>query len=143
LGFAEAIDNETQNLEPPVEAPDLASLSRFAGLTQRSGQRLMETLTGVLNFSRLEAGEMDLTTEPVDLVEQAEQIAEELRPQAEEKKLALKTKTGEVSARADAGGVQIVLRNLASNAIKYTEEGGHLRYRPVATGRTTRKEAGR
>jgi len=85
----------------------------------------METLTSVLNLSKLEAGEMDLGAGPVDLAEQAEKIAEELRPQAEGKGLTLRVETGEgpTRARADAGGVQIVLRNLMSNAIKYTEEG--------------------
>ena len=47
---------------------------------EESGKRLMDTLTGVLNLSRLEAGEMDLGAGPVDLAEQAEKIAEELRP---------------------------------------------------------------
>ena len=39
----------------------------------------MDMLTGVLNLSKLEVGEMDLGAGPVDLAEQAEQIAEELR----------------------------------------------------------------
>jgi PAS domain S-box-containing protein len=125
LGFAEAIEEETEGLEPPVEASALSSLAEFADLIQHSGQRLMETLTGVLNLSRLEAGEIDLAAEPVGLATQAEEIAEELRPQAEEKGLVLHVETGEgpAQARADAGGVQIVLRNLVNNAIKYTEEG--------------------
>ena len=85
----------------------------------------MDMLAGVLNLSKLEAGEMDLGAGPVDLAEQAEQIAEELRPQAEGKGLALRVEMGEgpTRARADAGGAQIVLRNLMSNTIKYTEEG--------------------
>ena len=104
---------------------DLGTLTQFSALIEGSGKRPMETLTGVLNLSKLEAGEMDLGAGPVDLAEQAEQIAEELRPPAEEKGLALRVETGEglAPARADAGGVQIVLRNLMSNAIKYTEEG--------------------
>ena len=104
---------------------DLATLTQFSALIEKSGKRLMDTLTGVLNLSKLEAGEMNLGAGPVDLAEQAEKIAEELRPQAEGKGLALRVETGEgpIRARADAGGVQIVLRNLMSNAIKYTEEG--------------------
>nr|WP_272508117.1 histidine kinase dimerization/phospho-acceptor domain-containing protein [Salinibacter ruber] len=61
LGFAEAIEEETQGLEPPVKTGDIEPLGKFAGLIQRSGQRLMETLTGVLNLSRLESGEMNLS----------------------------------------------------------------------------------
>jgi PAS domain S-box-containing protein len=145
LGFAEAIEDETEGLVDPVETEDLSSLSQFAGLIQRSGKRLMKTLTGVLNLSRLEAGEMDLDSRPVDLAEQAEEITEELRPQAKEKGLTMQVKTeGPTWALADEGGVQIVLRNLLSNAIKYTEEGSvEVRAYPEngSTGETAEKRA--
>jgi hypothetical protein len=39
-----------------VEEVDLASLARFSSLIEQSGQRLMDTLTGVLNLSKLQAG---------------------------------------------------------------------------------------
>ncbi|MCS3628437.1 signal transduction histidine kinase [Salinibacter ruber] len=125
LGFAEMIEEETGSLEPPAEAGDLKPLGEFAGLIQKSGQRLMDTLTGVLNLSRLEAGEMDLAAEPVDLSEQAREVAGELRPQAEAEGLRLQVQAGgePIWAQADGGGVQIVLRNLVSNAIKYTDDG--------------------
>ncbi|WP_251951849.1 PAS domain S-box protein [Salinibacter ruber] len=145
LGFAEAIEDETEGLTDPVETEDLSSLSQFAGLIQRSGKRLMKTLTGVLNLSRLEAGEMDLDARPVDLAEQAEEITEELRPQAKEKGLTVQVETeGPTWALADEGGVQIVLRNLLSNAIKYTEEGSvEVRAYPEngSTGETDEKRA--
>ncbi|WP_118828552.1 PAS domain S-box protein [Salinibacter ruber] len=125
LGFAEMIEEETGSLEPPAEAGDLKPLGEFAGLIQKSGQRLMDTLTGVLNLSRLEAGEMDLAAEPVDLSEQAREVAGELRPRAEAEGLRLQVQAGgePIWAQADGGGVQIVLRNLVSNAIKYTDDG--------------------
>ncbi|PSQ87712.1 MAG: hypothetical protein BRD42_01100 [Bacteroidetes bacterium QS_3_64_15] len=124
LGFAEAIGEEARGASAAEEV-DLAALAQFSALIEKSGKRLMDTLTGVLNLSKLEAGEMDLGAEPVDLAEQAEQIAEELRPQAEGKGLCLQVQAGEkpIWAQADAGGVHIVLGNLMSNAIKYTEEG--------------------
>ena len=125
LGFAEMIEEETGTLEPPAEAGDLKPLGEFAGLIQKSGQRLMDTLTSVLNLSRLEAGEMDLAAEPVDLSKQAREVAGELRPQAEVEGLRLQVQAGgePIWAQADGGGVQIVLRNLVSNAIKYTDDG--------------------
>ncbi|PSQ58466.1 MAG: hypothetical protein BRD27_06275, partial [Bacteroidetes bacterium QH_10_64_19] len=94
LGFAEAIGEEVRDADRPSEV-DLGTLSQFSRLIEEGGHRLMETLTGVLNLSKLEAGEMNLAAEPVDLAEQAEQIAEELRPQAEETGLALRVETGE------------------------------------------------
>ena len=87
----------------------------------------METLNGVLNLSKLQAGQMQMEAGPVDLPQQARLAAGELRPEAEEKGIGLKLETGggpAALAEADEGGVQIVLRNLFSNAIKYTDEGG-------------------
>jgi PAS domain S-box-containing protein len=131
LGFAEAIGEEVEVDDD--SGVDLPTLRRFADLIENSGERLMNTLTGVLNLSKLEAGEMDLSMGTVDLADQAAQVAAELRPQAGEKGLRLRVKREDteekakegppVWARADAQGVQIVLRNLMSNAIKYTEEG--------------------
>ncbi|WP_423824420.1 ATP-binding protein [Salinibacter ruber] len=124
LGFADMIGEEVEGASR--SEIDLPALREFAGLIEHSGERLMETLTGVLNLSRLEAGEMDLSPEPACLSEQARQLARELRPQAEEKGLELQVEAGAAPVRvwADEGGLQIVIRNLLSNAIKYTEEGG-------------------
>ncbi|MCS3661840.1 signal transduction histidine kinase [Salinibacter ruber] len=85
----------------------------------------MNTLDGVLNLSKLEAGQMQLESTAVDVAAQAETIAEELRPKAEGKGLRLRVDAREapVWAEADEGGVQIVLQNLVSNAIKYTDAG--------------------
>jgi len=84
LGFAEAIEGETESLEPPVEALALEPLAEFAGLIQRSGRRLMGTLNSVSNLSRLEAGEMSLAAEPVDLAGQAEQMEGSIDVETEE-----------------------------------------------------------
>ncbi len=129
LGFADMIGEEVEGASR--SEIDLPALREFAGLIEHSGERLMETLTGVLNLSRLEAGEMDLSPEPACLSEQARQLARELRPQAEEKGLELQVEAGTAPVRAwaDEGGLQIVIRNLLSNAIKYTDEGGRIRVR--------------
>ena len=124
IGFAEAIGEE-------VDEESGESLSQFAALIEKSGTRLLDTIDGVLNLSKLEAGEMDLSEEPVDLTEEIEEVASELRPQAEEARVDVHVGTNgtSVQALADEGGVQVVLRNLVSNAIKYTEAGGEARIR--------------
>jgi signal transduction histidine kinase len=98
-GSAETIGDEIGR--DPDEV-DLTTLARFSDLVERivkrSGHRLMETLTGVLTLSKLEAGQVELSSEAVGLAAQAHW--------------------------ADEEGIQIVLRNLLSNAIKYTGEGG-------------------
>lgn len=134
LGFAEAIGEKVGAEEETVV--------EFARLIEQSGQRLMNTLTSVLNLSKLQAGEMNIGIGPVDLTAEAAETVEEFRPQARKAGIELKgsvdPETGEdggpVWARADEGGVQIALRNLLSNAIKYTEEGGEVRLRTRVEG---------
>jgi PAS domain S-box-containing protein len=122
IGFAEALGAESAELE----LPEGSALPKYASLIEKGGKRLLQTLEGVLNLSKLEAGQMELSEEPVDLAAQAHRAAEELGPDAQEKGIDLRLETREAGARADEGGVQIVLRNLLSNAIKYTGEGGRI-----------------
>jgi len=126
IGFADALGDEIEVLQDCPDEADLSTLSRFSTLIEQGGTRLMNTLDGVLNLSKLEAGKMELDLQSVNLSDQAQRVAEELRPQAEEKGLRLRVETGDAVtyARADAGGVQIILQNLLSNAVKYTDAGG-------------------
>ncbi len=120
IGFAEALGAESSELE----LPEGSTLPKYAELIEKGGKRLLQTLEGVLNLSKLEAKQMALSAEPVCLAAQARRVIEELGADAQEEKIDIRREIGEVSARADEGGIQIVLRNLLSNAIKYTEEGG-------------------
>jgi signal transduction histidine kinase len=120
IGFAEAIGTEATELDLPDSSP----LPKHADLIEQGGKRLLNTLDGVLNLSKLEAGQMELGEESVDLAEQVRRTAEELGPKAGEKGVGLQVQTETVRARADEGGAQIVLQNLVSNAIKYTGKGG-------------------
>ncbi|MCS4152571.1 PAS domain S-box protein [Salinibacter ruber] len=130
IGFAEAIGEETRGEETEdgdtggKDAEGEGKVARFAGLIEDSGRRLLDTLDAVLNLSKLEAGKMSLQPEPVDLAGQARQVAREFEEEAAESGLTLEVQTEEAWARADEGGLKIVLQNLLSNAIKYTEEGG-------------------
>nr|WP_279310595.1 GAF domain-containing sensor histidine kinase [Salinibacter ruber] len=113
IGFAETLGEDT------------SQASRFAPLIERSGKRLLNTLNGVLNLSKLQAGQMQLAEEPVDVTGQARRAVEEHAPQAESSGVDLSTELPNTSvwAEADEGGVQIALQNLISNAIKYSEGG--------------------
>lgn len=119
IGFAEAIGEETTD--------DMGgSIARFARLIEDSGHRLLRTLNAVLNLSKLEAEDMELSLEAVDLIREAQGCAKQFSGKAKERNVDLRVETPDepVVSRADEGAVQIVLRNLISNAIKYSEPGG-------------------
>ena len=120
IGFAEVAGTEASELDLPTGCP----LPDFADRIERGGKRLLDTLEGVLNLSKLEAGQMELGAEPVALTTEAQRAADELSPKAREKNIDLRMETENVWAEADEGGVRIVARNLLSNAIKYTEADG-------------------
>jgi len=105
----------------PAEQRELAD---FIG---RSGERLMETLTSVLDLAQLESGHVKPNLEPVDVVLHARQTVHLVRPQADSRGLALTLNvapSGSFIALADAPALNRILLNLVSNALKFTREGG-------------------
>lgn len=114
IGFAEVLAEE-------VSGPR----KEMADLIQRSGGRLKETLTSVLDFARLEGEAMTLTPERLDLCDRVRETVELLRPQMQEEALtlALDLPASPVEARLDGAALDRVLTNLLTNAIKFTEEG--------------------
>lgn len=129
IGFAEAIGEEVETAERRMENPDLDTLRRFADRIEKSGRRLLGTLDKILNLSKLEADEASLSEEPVDLGTEAEKIADQFSAQATENNVDLQVEASETLARANTEAVQLALRNLVSNAIKYTPEGGRVQIR--------------
>ncbi len=122
IGFAEAIEAKASALN----LPDSCSLAKHAHLIETGGQRLMKTLEGILNLSRLEAGQMGFSSTEIDLSEKTKEVADELRSRASEEHVGLQVHAegAPVWSEADRGGVEIVVRNLLSNAIKYTGDDG-------------------
>lgn len=116
----------SETLEDELPEEDASRAQRFVRLIERSGRRLMATLDDVLNYSQLEAGEMKLSSAPTDLTKEAEEVVEtlEARRKMTNVDLELDTEKSSVLADVDPGGVRIVLRNLGSNAVKYTPENG-------------------
>lgn len=127
IGFAEAVGTEANALDLPTSSP----LETHADLIAQSGKRLMDTLEGILNLSKLESGRMELSPEAIDLTEEARRTVEELRPEAEAEEVDLQVQSAgsPVRAMVDEAGIQVVARNLVSNAIKYAGDNGRIRIR--------------
>ncbi len=108
--------------EQPLQRQHREMVATIAG----AGRTLLELITQVLDFSRIEAGRMPVNVADVDLYTLLHQIRAILRFQAESKGIDLAI---EVTAdtprmvRADRRHLQELLVNLASNAVKFTSEG--------------------
>ena len=99
---------------------------RYVLAVQESGEALLALLNDVLDFSKLEAGRLELADEAFDPAKLVDGVVTLLRPRAQEKGLALETRLASDLARGlrgDAGRLRQVLLNLVGNAIKFTEAG--------------------
>ena len=83
-------------------------------------------LNALLDFSRVEAGAINPEPRSFALQEMLERIELELAPLADEKQLIYRTRPTQLWARSDPALVELVLRNLITNAIRYTHSGGVL-----------------
>jgi signal transduction histidine kinase len=92
---------------------------------KRSQQHLLGIINDILNFSRVEAGQItyDYSTVPMSAVIEA--VGHMIEPQAAVKgiELIVNECPEEVAAWADKAKVEQILINLLSNAVKFTERG--------------------
>lgn len=98
------------------------------GMVRSSSAHLLNLINDVLDISKIEAGQLTVTTEPCDLRAAIEKIMGNMRPLAEKKGLALEVAVApEVrTIISDQRRVEQVIYNLVSNAIKFTEKGSVL-----------------
>lgn len=115
IGFADIMG------EMPVE-----DVAHFAGMVRASGERLLETLTSVLELSRLESGQFELIRQEVDLVEVVRETIRLFEPQIHHRGLDVVVRVASEAAvhvYTDRSALNRILSNLLSNAIKFTPEG--------------------
>lgn len=89
-------------------------------------QASAEMLDTLLDFSRIEAGVIEPQPRPFHLQKLLNKIENELAPQADAKGIVYRTRETRVAVHSDPALVELILRNLVSNAIRYTERGGVL-----------------
>jgi PAS domain S-box-containing protein len=99
----------------------------YAKAVKTSGDALLALIEELLDYSKIEAGKLDLELRPFALVPLIEDIAELLAPRAQAKTLEIATYVDDrlpVEVIGDAARLRQVLLNLAGNAIKFTKTGG-------------------
>jgi signal transduction histidine kinase/FixJ family two-component response regulator len=103
-----------------------AQQRRCAEIIHQSGNALLGILNDILDFSRVEAGRLELVESDIDLRRLAASAAELFGESARLKRLGLRVHV-EPSVprllRGDGGRLRQVLVNLVGNAVKFTERG--------------------
>ena len=94
---------------------------------RKSGDHLLLLIDEVLDLSRIEAGNMALTIEPVPVASLLERLQTALSPMADKAGVTVERSDGEaLIAYADGTRLLQVLMNLGNNALKYNRPGGRL-----------------
>jgi signal transduction histidine kinase/CheY-like chemotaxis protein len=101
--------------------------SEWAATILKAGKHLLQLVDEVLDISRIEAGELSFSVEPVPIARLLEEARELIEPLAEGRSVTVhppRTAEGISYVRADSQRLKQVLINLLSNAVKYNREGG-------------------
>ena len=121
LGFSELLSDDA------TDQFDQATRRRFLDQIHSSGQHLLQLINDILDLSKVEAGQMELHLESVELGSLIQEVRATVEPLARSKSIALNTEsTREISLIADSAKVKQMLLNLVSNAIKFTPTSGRI-----------------
>ncbi|MDR3672413.1 MAG: ATP-binding protein [Holophaga sp.] len=95
------------------------------GIVRESSNHLLALINDVLDISKIEAGQLELSARPFDLRESLEKTVQGLLPAARQRgvELDLRVADGPWTLTGDRRRVEQIIMNLASNAIKFTEHG--------------------
>src|SRR5664280_1668 len=118
LGFAELLKNKLLTGEEQ---------NRYINIIEKSGSRMLNILNDLIDISKIESGQMNVTLSGCNINEQTEFIYNFFRPEVEGKGIHLSLKNSlpadEAVVRTDREKIEAVLTNLIKNAIKFTEKG--------------------
>jgi PAS domain S-box-containing protein len=121
LGYADLLEME---IAGPVTEQQQEYLKRIRG----SQQHLLRIITDLLNYSRIEAGQVEYEITPVSLHTAVAEVLAMVEALALSKGILLKHGPcpDGIMARADLGKAEQIVLNLVSNAVKFTPAGGRV-----------------
>ncbi len=121
LGFAQVLEFNTKD-------PLSAKQARQVAQIRKSGDHLLTLIDDVLDLSKIEAGSVKLSLEPVQIQPVFEQIRTMLSPMASDAgvTISINMPNADLVTKVDRTRLVQVLMNLGGNALKYNRIGGQL-----------------
>ena len=122
IGFAEVLEETLRSRTGPVDE----KRKRYIANIIISSRRLLDLINDLLDLSKIDAGRMEVTVEPMSVVDTCEGLINLIRPQAEKAGIELRLKMAKdiPVVRTDAGKVQQIVFNFLSNAVKFSPRDG-------------------
>jgi len=120
IGFSDMLTKET------ALRLDAARRSEYAGLINSSGHHLLSVVNGILDMSKIETGNFEITPEPFAPAEAVAACCGILALRARESGVQLEKVAADDLPEliADKRVLNQILLNLLSNAIRFTDRGG-------------------
>jgi two-component system, cell cycle sensor histidine kinase PleC len=124
LGFSEIL---LARMFGPVGSP---KYEEYAKDIHESGKHLLNVINDILDMSKIEAGQMKIRCESIDLCPLIEESMRLTAIPAEEKSITVEQHVEPgLSLVADRRAIKQILLNILSNAVKFTDEGGKIALR--------------
>jgi signal transduction histidine kinase len=107
-----------------------AELERFLNVSLAEAHRLNRLVSDLFDLSKLESGQIQITMEPFNIAELAQDTLQKYQLQADEKQVKLLTEFSEnlPLVQADLRLIDRVLQNLMDNALRFVSEQGFVMF---------------
>lgn len=94
----------------------------------QSNERQLKIIEDLLKVARVDAGNIELKKEKIDIVKLLKDVLRDLKPKASryQQNLSLQTRPAKISVLVDSAKIRMVLENIIDNAIKYTPDGKNI-----------------
>ncbi len=118
LGFASLLKIQDLTVDEQKE---------YVGIIEKSGERMLNLINDLIDISKIEAGQMDVTLSECNINEQLEYLYAFFKTEAIEKGFEISYNnpliTSEALISTDQEKLYAILANLIKNAIKYSKKG--------------------
>jgi signal transduction histidine kinase len=121
LGFADL-------LKDAMESPHDGKTARYVNNILLSARHLLDLINDLLDLAKIEAGRMEIRSEPLSMSDLFEGLTNILKPLAEAKKVTIEATVGPniPIIHSDPGKLQQVLYNFLANGIKFSPTEGDI-----------------
>jgi two-component system sensor histidine kinase/response regulator len=110
-----------------IQKKDNVGIEKYAWIIQNSAERTMDLLMNLLEWSRSQTGRMEFSPEYIEIVELINKVTKLLSDSAQQKSITISRELPHnAPVFADKAMIGTILRNLISNAVKFTNPGGKI-----------------
>lgn len=109
-----------------LNQPDASAAKQYAGFILQNSERLLQLINQLLDLSRLENGQMEISYRSIDIVRWLQVLVQQFSSLAEHRHITLKMSNAVtvLPVKADVDKLEKIVQNLVSNAIKFSNRDG-------------------